>query len=121
MGRPVVRNTFDVDRWDYVYTFEGRDGTRDRKSVSLGFEDGALTSIAGSFLPEDVATEAEFRPTEKCAPKVVDVEKLEEFLEVAEGDLDPLTEATADEQPFDDPFSQQTVFEEEAAIETEAQ
>ena len=110
MGRPVVQNTFDVDRWDYVYTFENRDGTRERKSVSLVFEDGALTSIEGSFLPEDVTTEEEFHPREKCEPKLPELDETELLLDSPEGVLDPFMDADADEEPFDDPFTQ---FEED--------
>ncbi|MEM7218215.1 MAG: outer membrane protein assembly factor BamE [Pseudomonadota bacterium] len=61
MGEPVVRNTFNDDRWDYVYTIYNP-GVFDRQAtMSLFFENDLLAYFRGDFVPtgeQDAATEA---------------------------------------------------------------
>ena len=53
MGEPVVRNIFNQDRWDYIYTIRvpGRFETEQRFTVF--FENDALSSLAGDLAPSD--------------------------------------------------------------------
>ena len=51
MGEPVLRNTFDDDRWDYVYTVDVPDTYNARMLVSLFFENDVLTYITGDMAP----------------------------------------------------------------------
>ena len=53
MGEPVVRNIFNQDRWDYIYTIKvpGRFETEQRFTVF--FENDALSSLAGDLAPSD--------------------------------------------------------------------
>ena len=51
MGEPVLRNTFDDDRWDYVYTIEVPDAYSARMQVSLFFERDVLMYITGDMAP----------------------------------------------------------------------
>ena len=51
MGEPVLRNTFDDDRWDYVYTIDVPRTYRSRMLVSLFFENDVLTYITGDMAP----------------------------------------------------------------------
>ena len=119
MGRPVVRNTFNVDRWDYVYTFESRDGERERKAVSLRFKDGALTSIEGNYLPEN--TDIDFATMEKCDPVLASVEETEQLIDELAIQSDPFAPIVLDDESGDDPFSSPTVLEdEEAAVQDDA-
>ena len=58
LGRPVYQNTFDINRWDYVYTRESRTGERVRRLLTLRFEDDELVGLSGDYRPEgDVADE----------------------------------------------------------------
>ncbi len=51
MGEPVVRNTFDQDRWDYIYTLEVP-GILDRDlRISLHFEEDKLAYFTGDYVP----------------------------------------------------------------------
>ena len=63
LGRPVHINTFNVDRWEYVYTFEDRLGKRTRRHLSVTFEDEELVRLEGDFKfgdeEESDSTEAE--------------------------------------------------------------
>ena len=54
MGEPVVRNTFNQDRWDYVYTIEAPGRFEDEKRVTLYFQNGLLSSFAGDYAPSSV-------------------------------------------------------------------
>lgn len=51
MGEPVLRNTFDDDRWDYVYTIEVPNAFSSRQLVSLFFENDVLVYITGDMVP----------------------------------------------------------------------
>ena len=47
MGEPVLRNTFDDGRWDYVYTIEVPNAFSSRQLVSVFFENDVLVYITG--------------------------------------------------------------------------
>ena len=51
MGEPVLRNTFDDDRWDYVYTIEVPNAFSSRQLVSVFFENDLLVYITGDMVP----------------------------------------------------------------------
>ena len=95
LGRPVYQNTFDVNRWDYVYTRESRTGERVRRVLTLRFEDDVLLGISGDFRPEgDAADELEplLEPLEDSEPNEDDeVEK-----ENASDDSDETVEEQVD-------------------------
>ena len=45
MGSPMLLNTFNDNRIDYVYTFKPGNGTMTEKKMTLTFENGVLRSI----------------------------------------------------------------------------
>ncbi len=50
MGTPLIRDTFDQDRWDYVYSFQPGGGERAQERVTVYFdENGELTHFTGDF------------------------------------------------------------------------
>lgn len=53
MGTPLVSDTFDLDRWDYVYELRRADGEIIRRTVTLRFSDGVLTQIRGAVQPSE--------------------------------------------------------------------
>ncbi|MCD6045424.1 MAG: outer rane lipoprotein OmlA [Gammaproteobacteria bacterium] len=52
MGHPVLVETFENNRADYVYTFQPNGGNITKKRVTLLFNGGVLTSISGTMHPE---------------------------------------------------------------------
>ena len=52
MGEPVVRNSFNDDRWDYVYTIELPGVYSTTQTVSLYFVDEQLAYFTGDLVPE---------------------------------------------------------------------
>ncbi|MFK0571144.1 outer membrane protein assembly factor BamE [Endozoicomonas sp.] len=53
MGTPLLEDTFDRDRWDYVYSLQPGGKERDQKTVTLFFQNDQLSSIQGDFRPEN--------------------------------------------------------------------
>ena len=51
MGRPVMINTFDPDRWDYVFTIEVPGQFDESTRMSLFFENDVLTHFSGDMAP----------------------------------------------------------------------
>ena len=52
MGHPVLVETFESNRADYVYTFQPGGKSMTQKHVTLLFSNGRLTNINGTFHPE---------------------------------------------------------------------
>jgi outer membrane protein assembly factor BamE len=52
MGHPVLVETFENNRADYVYTFQPNGSDVTRKRITLLFNGGLLTSISGTMHPE---------------------------------------------------------------------
>lgn len=51
MGEPVIRNPFDQNQWDYVYTLRVRGRVDQRRKLSLIFAGDALAELKGDFKP----------------------------------------------------------------------
>ena len=51
MGTPLIIDTFEPDRWDYVYSYQPGGGKRVQEQISLLFADGKLANFIGHFRP----------------------------------------------------------------------
>ncbi len=51
MGEPVLRNSFNNDRWDYVYTIVNPGIYSLSQKMSLYFENDSLTYFIGDYAP----------------------------------------------------------------------
>uniref|UniRef100_UPI0021473CD8 outer membrane protein assembly factor BamE n=1 Tax=Endozoicomonas sp. SESOKO1 TaxID=2828742 RepID=UPI0021473CD8 len=47
MGTPLLEDTFNSNRWDYVYSQQPGGKSREQKTVTLFFENDQLNSIQG--------------------------------------------------------------------------
>lgn len=59
LGTPLINNTFDDHRWDYVFYFRDQDAKVRESQLSLFFEGGKLARIEGdetyqAVLPEEI-------------------------------------------------------------------
>ena len=59
MGLPILKNSFDSDRWDYIYTFAPRSRTPEKRYITLFFEDGILVRLVGNYEALDKNTETD--------------------------------------------------------------
>jgi len=59
MGEPVVRNIFNQDRWDYIYTIRIPGRFENERRFTVFFENDALLSLAGDLAPSDAKEETE--------------------------------------------------------------
>jgi outer membrane protein assembly factor BamE len=51
LGTPMVTDIFHSDRWDYVYWRETPAGARERRSLTVRFEQGQLARVDGDVVP----------------------------------------------------------------------
>ena len=52
MGTPLITDTFQNNRWDYLYSIQVAGGTRKQERISLIFDDNQqLLGLAGDFMP----------------------------------------------------------------------
>ncbi len=58
MGEPVLRDPFDPDRWDYVYSVQVGDVVYQQLKMSLFFKDDKLDKFSGDVKPTTPAENA---------------------------------------------------------------
>lgn len=58
LGRPVLDDLFDPNRWVYVYVYQVPDYPEVKQTLTLYFENDALVRFTGDFLPTPAATTA---------------------------------------------------------------
>ncbi|WP_263081911.1 outer membrane protein assembly factor BamE [Endozoicomonas sp. Mp262] len=51
MGTPLLEDTFDKDRWDFVYSIQPGGGKRTQKTLTIFFENDRLSSVRGDLKP----------------------------------------------------------------------
>ena len=51
MGTPIIEDTFNANRWDYIYTYMPGGGQVERRSVTLVFADDKLAYVEGDVVP----------------------------------------------------------------------
>ncbi|MCL6270004.1 outer membrane protein assembly factor BamE [Sansalvadorimonas sp. 2012CJ34-2] len=51
MGEPLLPDTYDKKRWDYIYSFQPGGGARTQQTLSLFFNQGKLTHFEGDVIP----------------------------------------------------------------------
>lgn len=74
MGNPVLRNPYEIQRWDYLYTLEERDKVTKSYRISVFFNEQRLFSHYTGDLPsEEIQEEDQLKtlPTEQESPNTV--------------------------------------------------
>lgn len=49
LGTPQIKDTFDQDRWDYLYSFQPGGGERVQERLTVYFDNNQLTHFSGDF------------------------------------------------------------------------
>jgi hypothetical protein len=64
MGTPLLIDTFNPNRWDYIYSFQPGNGDREQRRITVYFKDEILDRLEGNTrvvareeLPETVRTD----------------------------------------------------------------
>ncbi len=57
MGRPVLEDLFDPDRWVYIYSVQIPDEPEIKQTLTLYFENDTLTRFTGDFTPTPTKAE----------------------------------------------------------------
>jgi outer membrane protein assembly factor BamE len=65
MGTPLVIDTLEPDRWDYVHSIEKRKEKRRQERLSLYFENDVLVRISGDFAPSGTPADSETEAAEQ--------------------------------------------------------
>ena len=55
LGTPLVADTFDQSRWDYLYDLTRPSGKKLREHVTIHFDGDRLVGISGDYLPSGAA------------------------------------------------------------------
>ena len=58
MGTPLIADTFNQNRWDYVYTLVDNQGKEVRERLIIFFTGDQLERISGDFVPAGATTPA---------------------------------------------------------------
>lgn len=57
MGTPMAVDSFNLDRWDYIYTYQPGHSEVSRNNLTVYFEDNKLVKIEGEALRKKPAVE----------------------------------------------------------------
>ena len=64
MGDPILKNTFDENKWDYIYTIDLPGYYQEQRHVSLFFTGDVLAYMTGDIAPQ---TEAQIEEAKRKA------------------------------------------------------
>lgn len=53
MGSPLIKDTFNPNRWDYLYSISKKGDAREQHRLSIFFKNKRLEYFTGDFIPSD--------------------------------------------------------------------
>lgn len=68
LGSPAIQSPFHSDRWDYINTFARRGGDAEQRTLTVEFENGAVSNFHGSYLDGESITGENVRDLEIIDP-----------------------------------------------------
>ena len=69
LGTPMIVDTFNQDRWDYVYAYSQGGKGAEQRQITLFFENDRLMRIAGDVHPAEAVGERATRETLVIVPE----------------------------------------------------
>lgn len=63
LGTPLVEDTFNRDRWDYLYSKRNGDKILDQSRLTVEFDGDTLANVSGDLAPSDWGAEVASEPT----------------------------------------------------------
>jgi len=73
MGSPLLADTFNENRWDYIYTLRDGEGKNTEQRLTVIFVDDQLARLSGTLMPQASAPSTTTPATE--APAVIPAEE----------------------------------------------
>jgi outer membrane protein assembly factor BamE len=68
MGTPLIIDTFNPDRWDYLYSFRPGNGLREQRNITIYFKQDKLDRLTGDTR---IATSDELTPALRIDSNVI--------------------------------------------------
>jgi outer membrane protein assembly factor BamE len=100
MGEPILRNTFNENRWDYIYTIELPGYFSQDVRMSLFFEGDVLAYFTGDLAPsEDADADATDEDDTSESPVETDLQQDTDLQEDILEDTEAEAEAEAETEP----------------------
>ena len=59
MGSPLIKDSFNAERWDYVYSIRRGDELRKEYRMTIFFKADSLDYFTGDFIPTAISEQAE--------------------------------------------------------------
>lgn len=69
LGTPMIIDTFNQDRWDYVYTYSQGGTDIEQRLITLFFEDDRLVRVEGDLHSDDAVGESPSRGSLVIVPE----------------------------------------------------
>lgn len=63
LGTPLVEDTFNQDRWDYLYSKRNGEKILSESRLTVVFEEDNLATVSGDLAPSDWGAEVSSEPT----------------------------------------------------------
>ena len=106
-GNPLLQDTFNTNRWDYLYSLQPGGGTRQQERMSIFFNDSdQLVSLSGDFMPgvsrdQEILGEGSDTSVQQPQTEVRDepakpgslLEQIQDEVDAAEREVRPRTRA----------------------------
>lgn len=102
LGTPINIDTFNQERWDYIYSMSRGGGGHRQERLSLYFVDDRLEYFQGDFIPsgamnDEQATEEEVIVEEKNEVQPIEEETIEEQEKPTEAQAEAIIQSVDDD------------------------
>lgn len=57
MGSPLIKDSFNANRWDYVYNIQRGSAAREQYRMTIYFKNDSLDYFTGDFVPSEASEE----------------------------------------------------------------
>ena len=69
LGTPLVEDTFNKDRWDYLYSKRNGDKVLNESRLTVEFKGDNLATVSGDLAPSDWGAEVNVSQSEASSPQ----------------------------------------------------
>jgi outer membrane protein assembly factor BamE len=122
LGSPINIDTFNQQRWDYVYSMSRGGGGHRQERLSLYFVDDRLEYFQGDFIPSGAMDDEPATEEETTVEQTTEVQTVEEETTVEQTtEVQTAEEAIIEEQTTEVQAVEEEIIEEQVEAEAEAE